>query len=203
MENYTTSFAFPSGHAHGSTTLWLYIMVYTRHIFFIVFGFVIIILVAISRVYLGVHYLGDVIAGIALGVVTVAIFLILEPKVTRLVNTWSLKRKLFLGTIPPLLLLFYGSLFFSFDDRGVKLAGALLGIILGYVLEGEYVRITVNVSTEKKVIRIILGLFLAFIAYFGLNWLLPFNMVTCFFTSWLGGFMVMFIAPWVFKKIEK
>ena len=196
------SYSFPSGHAYGSTTLWSYVMIYTRQKFFIILGMVIIVLVALSRVYLGVHYPSDVYVGVALGILTVLLFLLIEPKLTKLITAWSFEKKICIGTLVPAVLFIYGGLFFSYDPRGVKLAGALLGIFLGYILEEEYVKFSVNVSNKTKAIRIILGLFIAYLVYFGLNMVLPFNIITCLFTAWLGGFTVMFIAPWVFKKIE-
>jgi hypothetical protein len=197
------TYAFPSGHAQGSTTFWLYIMSYIRHFIIIILGFVVITLVAISRIYLGVHYPGDVFAGIALGVATVAIFLFFEPKITRMLSSWSFENKLLLGTVIPLLLFFYASLFHSVDPRGVKLAGALFGMFIGYLLEEEYLRFSVVAPLENKIFRIFFGLFIAYLAYFGLGFALPQNIATCFFTAWLGGFTVTYIAPWVFKKIEK
>ena len=189
------SYSFPSGHAFGSTTLWLYTMVFTRRKFYIILGVVMIVLVAISRIYLGVHYPGDVLAGVALGICTIALFLVFEPKLTRVIKTWSLDRKIIMGTIPPVLLFLFSSIFFTTDDRGVRLAGALLGVILGYILENEYVRFTVDVPFRVKITRIILGLFIAFMAYFGLSTALPYNITTSLFTAWFGGFSVMFIAP--------
>jgi hypothetical protein len=32
---------------------------------------------------------------------------------------------------------------------------------------------------------------------------IPFNIATCIFTAFLGGFTVTLIAPWVFSKVEK
>ena len=105
--------------------------------------------------------------------------------------------------IIPILFLIFSSLFYSIDDRGVKLSGAFLGLFIGYVLEAEYINFSVHVSTKTKVLRIFVGLFLAFLAYFGLGFGLADNIVTSFFRSWLGGFTVIFIAPWVFSKLEK
>jgi hypothetical protein len=197
------SYAFPSGHAYGTTTFWLYIMHFTRRKFYIIFGFAIIALVSLSRIYLGVHYPGDVLAGIALGICTIALFIFVEPKITAAVISLQFQQKIIFAIIPPFLLFIYGSLFFHIDDRGVQLSGALLGIIPGYVLEDEYIRITTEVPINVKVMRTIVGLFIAFIAYFGLGMVLPYNIGTCLFTAWLGGFSVIFIAPWMFSKVEK
>lgn len=68
------SFSFPSGHATAAVALYGF-MLYTiwkfdKHIFrkpFAIFLAVLIFLVGLSRLYLGVHYLSDVLAGFAIG----------------------------------------------------------------------------------------------------------------------------------------
>ena len=65
-----TGYSFPSGHAMASTVFYGFVMACvltmkpSRHITVIAAGIVMIGLVCMSRVYLGVHYLSDVLAGI-------------------------------------------------------------------------------------------------------------------------------------------
>lgn len=195
-------YAFPSGHAHGSTTFWLYAMLYTRMKWIVILGTILVALVSISRVYLGVHHFGDVIGGIALGIGTVIVFIILDPWITRKAQKWSYREKLFYSTVLPILLIIPTIYYFKIDPRGVKLGAALLGITFGSVLETKYLNFSVESSIGIKVYRILLGLFLAYMAHFGLSMVLPFNVFTNIFTAFLGGFTVIFIAPWVFMKIE-
>jgi len=196
------SFSFPSGHAHGSTSFWLYIMINYKKIILIVLGFVMIVFIALSRIQLGIHYYEDVYIGIALGVVTVIGFIIIDRKLTPVIRRWSLRRKLIMGIIPPVLLFMYSALFFNTDPTGVKLAGALLGIIVGYILQEEYLKFSVNVPLKIKIQRILLGLFISYFTYFGLGMVIPFNLGTCYLTSCLGGLSVMYFAPWLFLKHE-
>lgn len=68
------SYSFPSGHAMASTVFYGYVIAYVfpaapqRHRAVTVAGVVIVGLVCLSRVYLGVHYVSDVLAGILEGV---------------------------------------------------------------------------------------------------------------------------------------
>jgi hypothetical protein len=149
-----------------------------------------------------VHYPRDVIAGIALGFGTVVVFIFLDKPITRIINNWSFRQKLVYAIVIPALLIAYSSLFFATDNRGVRVTSALLGIFVGSLLETRYLRFSININLKGKIIRTFVGLVLAYIAYFGLNQIIPFNILTCIFTSWLGAFTVMFIAPWVFLKLE-
>ena len=60
-------FAFPSGHAQGSATFWGVLALHYRRLWLWLLGLGVMGLVALSRVYLGVHFGRDVIAGLALG----------------------------------------------------------------------------------------------------------------------------------------
>lgn len=59
--------SFPSGHAQGSATFWFYLAWHYRRMGLWGVSGAIVILVALSRVYLGVHYPLDAIAGVIFG----------------------------------------------------------------------------------------------------------------------------------------
>lgn len=67
-------FAFPSGHAQGSTTLWLMLALLIRKKWMNIFAVIMIILVSLSRLYLGVHYPIDIFGGLLIGVLLVLIY---------------------------------------------------------------------------------------------------------------------------------
>ena len=69
-------YGFPSGHAFGSTAVygglgWLVSERSDRRPLYV--GAALAVLVSLSRVVVGVHYLGDVLAGVALGVLWLAV----------------------------------------------------------------------------------------------------------------------------------
>ncbi len=76
-----TTYSFPSGHTAAATLIYGVAAIYLasrikgwdRRVMVCLVAFVIVALVALSRMYLGVHYLSDVLAGMAGGVAWVAL----------------------------------------------------------------------------------------------------------------------------------
>jgi membrane-associated phospholipid phosphatase len=80
-----TTYSFPSGHAMGSITLAFAMILLcwpTRSRWLVVFGaLVFVILVGISRVYLGVHYPSDILAGWTAAIAwTFGMYLLVDQK---------------------------------------------------------------------------------------------------------------------------
>lgn len=84
-----SSSAFPSGHATIAIALygflfyviWKHDKHHLKNPFIILLG-ILILLIGLSRLYLGVHYLSDVLAGYMLGFIWIAISLaVLKPKI--------------------------------------------------------------------------------------------------------------------------
>lgn len=82
-----TGFSFPSGHTASSLALYGYLIYLinkkgsnkTFKIFITIFLTVIILGVGISRIYLGVHYASDVLAGLSLSLSYLIIFTSIKP----------------------------------------------------------------------------------------------------------------------------
>ena len=68
------SYGLPSGHAQIATVMWLWLAYELRRTWAWIAALVIIVGVSSSRIYLGVHDLEDVSAGIALGLINLAMF---------------------------------------------------------------------------------------------------------------------------------
>lgn len=64
--------AFPSGHAQAATTFWGYLAVRVRKVWFWVVAVTIVLLIGLTRLYMGVHYPIDVVGGILIGAAVVA-----------------------------------------------------------------------------------------------------------------------------------
>lgn len=64
---------FPSGHAQASTTFWGLAAMYVRRWWFLALAALIVLLVSVSRLYLGLHLPVDVIGGILIGLALISL----------------------------------------------------------------------------------------------------------------------------------
>jgi len=88
-----TGSSFPSGHATAAMALYGFLIYaiwrHDKHHLknpFIIFLSILIILVGVSRLYLGVHYFSDVLAGYAVGFIWILISIWLAKKKEKLVQ---------------------------------------------------------------------------------------------------------------------
>lgn len=85
------SFSFPSGHSMVSTAVYgfliylIYKNINNRKLKYllIILSFMVIILICISRVYLGVHYLSDTLGGFFFSISYLMIFITYVPKIIK------------------------------------------------------------------------------------------------------------------------
>lgn len=126
-----TGYSFPSGHSQGAATFYSYLWMKVSHPLWKIFGILMILGIGFSRLYLGVHWPGDVLAGWALGFVIVWGFNQIEQRIFKL--PFSLSVKLALSLFLPLLAV---SIYPSKD--GLQLGGFVLGFTNGYFLEDHY-----------------------------------------------------------------
>ncbi len=77
-----TSYGLPSNHAQSSLTTWGYLAVKINRWWLWLLTVLIIFGVSLSRLYLGEHFLGDVIVGLVVGLLILLAFITLEPRVT-------------------------------------------------------------------------------------------------------------------------
>ncbi len=77
-ERVTGSYAFPSGHVSTTAAMWGYPA--ARRLLSPIVAIVPVVLVAVSRLVLGVHYLGDVLGGMGFGLLAALVWVHLWPR---------------------------------------------------------------------------------------------------------------------------
>jgi membrane-associated phospholipid phosphatase len=151
-----TGYAFPSGHTQGFATWSSFFAVKFKKTWLSVLVGVLIVLVAISRLYLGAHYPSDVIVGVALGVGSSVLCGYLFEKVKDV-------KKLYLWTlliITPFIVYFLCVADPLFADL-FKTFGMIGGMVAVSFLDEKTAPLSYDVAWWKKLIRIVLGVVLA------------------------------------------
>lgn len=163
-------FAFPSGHAQGSSTLWLILALLVRQRWMSILAVVMIILVSISRLYLGVHYPIDILGGILIGAVIV--FFYHKYLYDAFKNILSVKSAIGIASMVTIMILFF-TIVYPADD-----AITLLAVMWGFSI----VLIFTNVLETPaplgflwKLIMLIFGVVVVVLIWKGLKIVLPVN----------------------------
>jgi membrane-associated phospholipid phosphatase len=202
-----TSPSFPSNHAQGAVVNWGYLATRVHHKIFSIVAVVLILLIAFSRIYVGVHFPQDVVGGLLIGSLLLVTYNWVVRTVEKRSFALSLPVKLTLSAAVPLALLFAH----PFDVDGtypaefaVTTMGTILGMSIGFVLEQEHIRFKVDGLWWKRGLRFILGMVLVVIFYLGLKVVFPGEVSHSVAIALrmvrysLVGFSVAFLAPWLF-----
>ena len=146
--------SFPSGHTVISTVLWGSLAAFSRIPKIV--PVLIVPAVMLSRLYLGAHYLGDVLGGALIGLLLVLVHLQLWTPV----RSWLSRRPLWfflgLGLCAPFAIL----LFIGPSPRGWELFAVTAAMGIGLPLEHRYVRYepAKNASFHQQALKAIIGL---------------------------------------------
>jgi membrane-associated phospholipid phosphatase len=165
-----TGFAFPSGHAQGSTTLWLMLALLVRQRWMSILSATMIILVSLSRLYLGVHFPLDILGGFLVGVFLV--FIYHKYLFDALKHVLSEKTKLGKATVLTILVLFF-TIAYPVDD-----AITILSVIWGFGLILIFTKV-LEAKTPNgffwKLLLLIIGIVGVLLIWKGLKFVLPTN----------------------------
>lgn len=184
-------YSLPSGHSMLATNLFLAIPIYVRNIQYIAVGLVGVLIVALSRVGLGVHFPTDTIAGF---IIALVIILILSRIFDKIEN----RTYLYLGIIAMSLI----GIVFCPEISYIKYVALASGISLGFLFEEKYVNFENPKSRRDAIVRFA-GAIILFALLFVLIPKLAGNtdLIKCIEYS-LFTFIMLAIYPLTFKKID-
>ncbi len=199
------TWGFPSGHVQNAATFWSWVWLKIRGSPCFALSLTMIFLVGLSRIYLGVHYPGDILGGIVIGVLFSVFALKLGQVATkRFKNPYQL-----LNQAVPALALFllpFNLLIFPDIARGdpSPTLGFLFGFPIGVMLEMKYINFSTEVSLGTKILRALMG----FSLLAGLMIILPLlglggTYYLRFIRSATISFAGAFLVPLVFKAIKR
>ncbi len=153
-----SGYAFPSGHALGSTTFWGYVALRCRSL--VPLAIVLISLISYSRIVLRVHYLRDVVGGVAIGATVLILATVLKKFIERQVEI----RKLVITLLSALILLTISYILGTLDNIAYTATGVLIGGATGHILLQKTVN-TRKLSNVERITGSVLGLLVGYIGY--------------------------------------
>ena len=221
-------YGVPSGHTQLTTVIYGFLAGWFKRAWIFALAAFLVVAMALSRVYLGVHFVHDVVAGFLIGLIILISFFVWRQARLAQFNKLSLGRKLFwMVVIPVVMLAVYvvGLLFIGEADTAVSWAayisaaeleslegmavafGSLLGFGIGMHLEASRVRFQVDGPIWQRAVRFLLGLAVTVAIWLGLRvvfpsdplWLaLPLRVLRYF----LATIWMSYFAPATFVKLK-
>lgn len=174
-------YSFPSGHTQNASVLWTNLMKNIKRRCIYVLGTVMIISVAVSRLYLGVHRPVDVFFGFLFGVICMFIVNMIFDCGEDKVRICGL---LILILISLIVTIAYG------DSDLYKQFGAMIGFFMGYLIEKNFIKFKEKASVTQNMIKILIAVIGYVILELGLKAILPHFKI-------LGGLRYFLIILWV------
>ncbi len=174
-----------------------------------------VLLIMTSRIYLGAHYLSDVLAGALLGIITLAAYILLKPKIEEFVWTQrdlKIASLAFLGSFGIVAISTISTVVthHSLEIAGIgSMPGVICGATVGLLLERKRIWFTTEgVSNLVRITRMIVGLLVVTAAYIGSAILFEpfeggFSSIVADFLRYFGiAFAATYVAPYFFSRVE-
>lgn len=164
-----TTYGLPSNHAQTTgIVLWGYLAVKARRGWFTGLAVVMALLISLSRIYLGIHFPQDVLAGWLLGAAVLALWLHYEERLAAAWSGLSTAGRAGVSVLGPLAL----ALLLPPDRAGhypnafgAVVGGTLMGAGLGTLVEARWARFRVDGSAGRRVARYVVGIALVGLVY--------------------------------------
>jgi membrane-associated phospholipid phosphatase len=220
------TYALPSNHVQNATSIWFFIASRVNKTWAWATAGLMVLLISLSRLYLGMHFPSDVIIGWVVGGLFLFAFLTLEPRAKDWLNKLDLWKQVGVVLIATLAIMLVGIAIrsfiagipdpqawasFSADARTLSGlttdAGALFGVGLGAIMGNRWARFNAGGPIPKRVARLAIGLIAVGILYFGLRGLFPtepeaLGLILRFVRYALTTWVAIFGVPWLLLRIK-
>ncbi|MEJ9114763.1 phosphatase PAP2 family protein [Bacillus paramobilis] len=189
-EKSAAGYSFPSTHVQLATTFWSSFMSLCKKRIIWIIGIIFIIVVAISRLYLRVHWLSDIVGAVLISVTVVYLY-------TKVIVELSDRKFILLQRI---ILAVSLIMYFTTDQiDNLKLLGVLTGSTIGIMLENHFIKVNENDNLKIQVVKTVLGLSFMFMIQLILKKVIP-DMYYLRYV--LTGITITFLCPFLFHMLR-
>ena len=193
LSSHATGSSFPSGHSQNSASAFASLMLYFKKKWIHIISICFIILVPLSRLYLGVHFPHDVFVGTMIGL----LFAFLSFKLLQKTNKMGL---IYLITC----LIFTPFLFLKNTNYDFfRSYGLLIGSEIGILFEEKFVNFeTNNLSKKNIILRLLIGFSILLVLYMGGKMINVFEEINALVVihHFIVSFALFGLIPFIFKK---
>ena len=223
------TYGIPSSHASDSLAVGGYLAYRSKQPWFRLGIIMVLFFIGLSRLYLGVHFLHDVLFGWLIGAVVLWIAAMRSEQITNWGRSKTLSAQIAIGFVVSGAVIVLGILIrsiisetldpaawssYSIDARSIShsftLAGALFGSITGYALMRSQADFRPAADWGKRGSSYVLGVIGLLLIYFGLD--MAFSLIAAdetivgyalrYVRYALTTFWVTFGAPWIFLQLR-
>ena len=220
-------YGLPSGHVQIGGTVYLFLAYWFSRPWVWLLSLILLLLMALSRIYLGVHFVHDAVAGAVLAALLLAAYWIWCRYFRESFRNRILGQRLLVAVMVPvgaaLLYLILRVLIgqpseavawssytpvaeVESAENVASALGMLLGIGVGFILEASRVHFTVAGPARKRALRYLLGSLVTVAIWRGLGLVLPaeplwLGLPLRLFRYWLAGLWVAYYAPLIFVRV--
>ena len=186
--------SFPSGHATATSSFFTTLAIRIRKPLAIALSALFVLLVMLSRLYLGVHYPTDVLTGLAIGVACAFLWNLIYAK------WYNARLYIYLAIAAltiPLLFIERTATHSMFQISAITLATAA-----GLLIEDKFIRFEDTKSWLHRLFGLIVIGVVALIPFVPMQFLLPDNNWFDFLKYFVTLFLAMTAAPYLFMKLK-
>ncbi len=195
-------YGFPSGHVMNSFVFFSAFAHHFKKVWVWIVCLLIAFLISFSRLYLGTHYLGDVLGGIVFAIPFIVLVLVGIFNDRKFLTDFNkILLVLFFFVLPFVITIFLTN---SGNENILKSYGVLCGLSLGIGLSGK-IDYKVWSKFPLQVLKLAIGIAGIALLRFGLKYLFDListNIYFDFVRYYLIGFWAIFGAPFIFSKIK-
>ena len=165
-------YGIPSGHSILGTVIAGYTWYRFPRNWIRIVAVAFALLMGVSRMVHGLHFLQDVLAGLILGLVLIALFWWLDTRFSERMAAWSVPRKLvIIAIIATLGFILALVVEHDYEERKdiLSVIGAIIGGLSGFALEHRFIHFSTDGKILIRILRTIVGLVVTVGIFFGLD----------------------------------
>ena len=200
-------YGFPSGHSSVAIAFWGAFALLYRKKWVVSVCIFLMVLIPISRIYLGVHFLADVIGGIVLGAILLGLFynrVIIPEKLLKYINRY--KYELWINFETAFLVVAPLTLLFFLPSKVHSLVAFLMGVGLGFIVQTQKGLPLNDGTILQRLFRTLLAVLVFLMSSFVIQFILEsLNFLSShyanFFEVGLGSFFMIWLTIEIAVKV--